>query len=173
MKNRHTWLLVASTLPACAPGSGGALAALTLNEVMVHNTSTLQDASGAWPDWIEIRNDSGRDVPIALSWITDDHADPLKHMFPEDAPAVPARGYLVVFADEDVEQGPLHLSFALDAQGGEDVALFGPVDDDLPEIDALIEVPAAEPDVSYARNPEGSDEWSLTATPTPGAANTP
>lgn len=173
MKNRHTRLVVLWAA-ACADGvDGGVLdpthEGLVINELMAHNTATLQDATGAWPDWIELYNPTRRNISLSGAFLTDEHADPFQHYFSADAPVIAAGGFSILFADEDVEQGPAHLAFAIDSDGGEDVALFGSVSEGLPTIDAVFDLPPMDPDHAYARAEDGT--WGLTDTPTPGEEN--
>jgi Lamin Tail Domain len=166
MKNPHTLFVAAGLAAGCSSAAGEG--PLVINEVASHNLTTLQDASGAYPDWIELHNRGGSAARLAGRWISDDATDPLGYRFPDDAPEVGRGEYLVVFADEDTEQGPLHLSFALDSGGGEDVVLFGPVEDDMPVLDEVLALPALDADQSFARTADG---WITTAEPTPGEPN--
>ncbi len=73
--------------------------------------------------------------------------------------------FVLVWADNDEDQGPLHADFKL-ASNGETVTLLnleGTIEDE-------ILVPALGVDQSYAR--EGtSDVWNITGSPTPSSAN--
>jgi len=79
---------------------------------------------------------------------------------------VPADGVVVLFADGDVDQGPLHLPFKLSA-AGEGVYLSDP---DLKLIDA-VEFGPADADTSYARLPDGTGSWHWCVPGTPGQLN--
>ena len=100
---------------------------LYVNEFMASNGSTALEPDGDvpidedWtPDWIELYNPSG--VPLDLSGfsITDDLSEPALHVL--EGVALPARGYLLLYADGQPELGPRHLPFKLSA-GGESLTL--------------------------------------------------
>jgi hypothetical protein len=145
------------------------LAQVYINEVQSANLSTLQDEVGAYPDWIELWNAEDAEADISGWWITDDIADVFKWQFPAGT-VLPAGGYLVLYADEDQEEGPLHVNFALAAAGGENVGLYGPNLMDNPLVDSTGEMLPLQDDWSLARQPDG-EALVVDDTPTPGAAN--
>ena len=147
-------------------GTGGS-GELFVNELMSSNASTVQDELGAYPDWVEIYNPGDTAVNLGGWTITDSLDEPDKHELSGDL-EVPAGGWLVLFADDDEEEGPAHLNFNLSA-AGEELGLYDPDGDPVDRLtfDAL----AA--DISVARVPDGSDTWQVTDSPTPGASNTP
>ncbi len=142
-----------------------------VNEVMAQNSSTLEDETGAFPDWIELYNAGSEDVDLEGYWLTDDVQNVFKWRFPPDAAVIEAGGYLVVFCDQDTADGPLHASFELGGLDGEDVALFGENVDDNPLIDKIEDMALARPDTSVARMPDGGPTISEDGTATPGASN--
>jgi hypothetical protein len=145
------------------------LADIYINEFMASNTMTHQDASGAYPDWVELYNASSVDAAIGGWWLTDDNDDIFKWQIPDDV-VVPAGGYIVIFCDGDTDQGSLHANFNLDA-AGEDLGLYGPNVRDNPVIDAIDDYGQQLSDVSLARSPDGSPTFVADDTPTPGASN--
>jgi hypothetical protein len=174
--------------PECAEGDGGASdgggadgggadgggadgggaeewPALVINEFMASNTATIADESGAFPDWIELYNPTGRVVSLEGWTISDDLAEPGKHAF-DASLAVPAGGYLLLWADNDVLDGYEHLGFAL-AASGEAIGLYAP---DGTEQDSVVFGQQLS-DHSAARVPDGSSTWLITETPTPGWSN--
>jgi hypothetical protein len=95
-----------------------------LNEVQAVNTVTLRDEDGEYQDWIEIYNRDS--VPGSLNgwFLTDNAGLPTQWRFPDVA--VPANGYLIVFAsgkDRTNVTGRLHSNFNLRREG-EYVALL-------------------------------------------------
>lgn len=144
-------------------GSGGD-GYVTINEFMASNGSTLEDDSGAFPDWIELHNGWSEDVDLSGWTISDDLDEPDKHELPGILLA--PGDYLLLFADGDTDQGSEHLSFSLDADG-EAIGIYNaegqPVD--------RLTYEAQATDVSAARTPDGSTEWILTDAPTPGESN--
>ena len=107
-------------------------------------------------------------VPLGGLYLSDNPDNPTKFAI-TDTLTLGAGQYLVFFADEDQEQGPLHTNFKLN-KDGETVALYGA--QGTVEIDRVDwdEVPSA---ASYGRIPNGAD-WPGTVIfcPTPGAPNT-
>lgn len=160
---------ILSLIPACAGGDTEAATSdvgLFINEFVAANATGLQDEGGAFPDWIEVWNSTDETVELTGWTLTDDLTEPTKWAF-ADASRIEAGGYVVVMADGDTLEGPLHASFRLDAEVGEDVGLFDP---DGASADALTYEPQRG-DTSQARTPDGSDDWEPDPTPTPGAAN--
>ena len=148
---------------------GTELPEVFINEFMASNTSTWPDESGAFPDWIELYNASDVEADLSGWWVTDDNDDIFKHRL-ADGVVIPAGGFLVLFADGDVDEGPLHLGFSL-AAIGEDIGLYGPNALDNPVIDKLDDFGQQVPDVSIAASPDGSRNFVVAETPTPGASN--
>ena len=75
--------------------------------------------------------------------------------------------HILIWADSDDDQGPLHAGFRLNG-GGESVGLFA--SDGSTLIDAL-HYDRQTDDVSYGRITDGSDTWQSFTVPTPGQAN--
>jgi len=78
-----------------------------------------------------------------------------------------AGGYLLVWCDEDQEQGALHTNFKL-STGGEFIALTS---EDGVTITDSITFGQQSADVSFGRMPDGSDQWMFLDEPSPGTAN--
>lgn len=179
-------LLVAVLLAAqvsAAPGDGPAPAApvrpagvdaaqnqfaLRVNEYMASNATGLEDPAepGEFPDWIEIYNPTNQAVSLTGLALTDNLDNPDKAPIPPGL-TIPANGYIVFFADNDPEQGPLHLDFALSGDG-EEIALY--VISTETAIDARV-FGAQQTDVSEGRHPDGGDAWKKYNVPTPGQSN--
>ncbi len=145
---------------------------LAINEFMARNTQTIRDPDdpdGSFDDWIEIHNYGSEAIDIGGFYLSDDADDPAGARIPTNAPqatTIAAGGYLLVWADNEPGQGPLHVNFALSA-GGEDVALF---DRNHRLIDSVSFGPQ-NPDESYGRLPNGSGSWRVFTSATPGSAN--
>jgi hypothetical protein len=97
---------------------------LCINEFMPANTSSVQDETSAWPDWIELHNPG--DSPVVLDgWMLSDFRyEPDKYVF-DAGTTLAAGGYLLLWADGLPDTGPDHLGFKLDEAGGE-VTLYAP-----------------------------------------------
>jgi len=145
------------------------LPAVFINELMASNASTIMDENGEYDDWFEIYNSTSDAVDLA-GWYTSDDANNLtKYQFPIGGTEaiVPANGFLLVWADNQTEQGDLHTDFALSANG-EAVILTAP---DGVSVADSISFGAQDDDISYGRQADGELPWVLFSAPTPGASN--
>lgn len=143
--------------------------ALVVNELLASNQTGILDYTGAFSDWFEIYNASDEIVDLSEYTATDDPALPQKWSFP-DGVSVPAGGYLVVFASgsgSTVDE--VHASFRL-SRAGESILLVGPARYDLPVIDQ-VDFGPQQPDISWARMPDGAADFIADPTPTPGEPN--
>ncbi len=139
---------------------------LVINEFLASNDTGITDEMGEFEDWVEIHNPGPGDVALGGLFLTDDLALTTQWAFPDTTLA--AGGYLVVWCDSDVADGPLHASFKLGASG-EDIGLFGRLAAGNAMIDAYT-FGAQSADVSEGRDPAGGG-WTFFTTPTPGAPN--
>lgn len=160
---------------AGTPGSPNSLApgvsGLFVNEILAANTQTLPDEQGEYDDWFELYNGTDDSLNIGGLCFTDDASEPCKWQaplhFPERTTIAP-HGFLLLWADGQPEQGPLHADFRLSA-GGEIVAVFQRAAADYAEVERLI-FGQQNPDVSWGRYPDGSASIAFMP-PTPGATN--
>ncbi len=137
---------------------------LYVNELMAANATTITDENGEYDDWLELFNAGHEPISVAGFTLTDDPQRPDKWVLPDTS--ITAAGFLVVWADEDGVQGPMHANFRL-SRLGEYVGLF---DASGVPLDTLGFPPQVD-DVSYGRSADGGGVWTTQATPTPGAAN--
>ena len=140
---------------------------LFLNEFMAKNNTTISDEWGEYDDWIEIYNGNPEPVAVGGLFLSDAADSPTKWKLPELQ--IPAHGHLLVWADGQPEQGPLHATFKLDASG-EYLELC--------ERDGVIALDrlsfgAQTSDQSYGRYPDGGEHWQVMVSPTPGEPNDP
>lgn len=142
---------------------------LYINEFMASNSSTIADEYGEFDDWIEIYNASDDEVDLAGYYISDDLLNITKYRIPTNSTeaTIPAKGFLLIWADNQSPQGDLHTNFGLSANG-EDVVLTAP--DGTTIIDSYTYGPQTS-DVSMGREEDGFDEWVFFTTPTPRASN--
>ena len=149
---------------------------LVINEFMADNKDFYFDEAGDDDDWLEIYNFGAEPIDMGGMYITDSFSDPAPYQIPTGMPeltTVQAGGFLVIWADGEPAEGPLHASFKLAAGGGEDLALF---DSQGLEIDSILDFgPQAEND-SYGRMPDAGVQWQFfvhnSPTPaTPGHSN--
>jgi len=123
-----------------------------INEFVANNQTGLLDDFSTHQDWIEIYNPSSTALNLGGWHLTDNASSPAKSTFPSGT-SVPAKGYLVVFADSRTPttgtnmvagpQGKLHTNFSLN-NDGEYLALTRPdnsvVDEFSPTFPAPIRV---------------------------------
>lgn len=160
--------LVTALLAGCKGGGGAdGIPALYINEFMASNTTSYDDGSGTYPDWIELYNGGDDAVTLEGLYITDDLTAPKQWALP--ALEVPPGGFLVLLADGNTMAGDDHLPFAL-SETGESIGLFMELDGEITQVDA-VSYDAQVADTSSARRPDGGDEWVQADPATPGESN--
>ncbi len=162
-------VLVSSLVFAGGSNANGHSWPVVLNELMAGNDSFVLDDRGDYDDWIELHNSGQEAIDVAGYYLSDDPANPAKWQIPASdslATTIPAHGYLLIWADEEPGQGPLHAGFKL-AAGGESVTLYDPAMALLDEV----AFGGQAPNESYARIPDGDGSWQVCASPTPGQGN--
>lgn len=147
--------------PAAPPTS------VWINEFMADNVTGATDEFGETDDWIELYNAAATDWLVGGMYLTDDLGDPTRWKLPAGT-VVPAGGHLLIWADGDLLQGPLHASFSL-SRSGEELGLFAADGQTL--VDFHHFGPQL-PDVSVGRTEDGGAYLERLGTPTPGAPNT-
>ena len=96
----------------------GGTSPIVINEIMASNTKSLRDPQKEFDDWIELHNVSDRQIDLSGMYLSDKKENPRKWTFPDNI-TLPAGGYLILWADEDVDDDPgIHLNFKL-SNGGE------------------------------------------------------
>lgn len=144
---------------------------LFINEWMASNTRTIANpVTGAYDDWFEIYNPGNQPVDISGYYLTDVITNKVKYRVPNGY-YVPARGYLVVWADNmpslnRPQLNELHVNFRL-SRNGSDIAIYAP---DGRLVDAVT-FGYQRSDVTEGRYPDGSQNIIQLIRPTPGLAN--
>lgn len=146
----------------------GATPRLFINEFMADNGSTLADEFGQFDDWIEIYNDEPAPVDMSGMFLSDTIANPTKAQIPAGV-VIPAKKFLLFWADSAPAQGPRHVNFALSASG-EAIVLTDTAANSYATIDSLSFGPQTK-NISRGRTPDGGTMGAL-ATPSPGVSNT-
>ncbi|MES2707313.1 MAG: lamin tail domain-containing protein [Verrucomicrobiota bacterium] len=149
--------------------------ALRISEWMAENTSAVTDpADGKNDDWLELHNPTEQPVDLSGWRLSDNPATPALFTVPAGW-SIPAKGFLLIWADEETAQNPaapaagnaLHAGFKL-SKDGETLRLSTP---DGREIDRVT-FGAQTADRSEGRAPEGDPAAATALTlPSPGAAN--
>jgi hypothetical protein len=151
-------------LPVAVLAQGGPL---YINEIIADNQSRPPtDVGGAFVDMLELYNDSDTEIVLgtasdATSYYLSDRLEflPTAWRFPAGRATIPAKGFLVVFCDPDLNEADceLHTSFQIDAAGNEPITLWGPQrpDGTRPVVDQVWP-PPLRADVSFGRSPDGA-----------------
>ena len=150
---------------------------ILFNEYMSSNHSTIEDPDnpGEYPDWIELYNFGSKAVDVGGCWLSDDPAIAKKFPIPAGFPdktTIPSGGFLLLWMDRDLKQGPTHFDFKLSATTSEFVGLSDPSGQPIDSLDTI----ALTADISYGRKLDGAAEWmifgpSTQTSPTPGTSN--
>jgi hypothetical protein len=154
---------------AIAIPSSGQQKTIVINEFMADNASTIADESGKFEDWIEIYNYGDEAVNIGGCYITDNYLEPKLFRLREgnDSTIIQPKSYLLLWADDDWEEGILHLEFKLSRQG-EQIAIY---DADGSTLIDSVSFQLQLPDQSFGRLPDGQPDWTDFDRPTPGSPN--
>ncbi|HAQ38752.1 MAG TPA: hypothetical protein DCX89_09620 [Saprospirales bacterium] len=137
---------------------------VVINELLAQNTSVVTDEAGDYEDWVELYNNNDFEVDLSAFYLSDKTENVSKWSFPEGT-VIPANGYLIVWADEEQEEGDLHANFKLSASG-ESVTLSDPLQN---LVDQVI-FTAQTTDMAYARVPNGTGDFRI-QNPTFNAVN--
>ncbi len=79
----------------------------------------VHEHNGGTPDWIELHNNTNADIVLSNKFYLSDDKTFLKKWHFEQDVTIPAKGYLILWADKDVHQTGIHTNFNLDADGGD------------------------------------------------------
>jgi len=140
---------------------------LFINEFMADNDSTIMDENGEYDDWIEIYNGDENAVWLGDKYLTDDLQEPDKWAMPDMT--LQSGSFVLVWADNQTEQGPLHANFKLN-KGGESIGIFDSPATGYFPLDTIVYGQQLS-DTSYGRMPDGASLWQLFIDPTPGYSN--
>lgn len=147
---------------------------LLINEFLTSNKSCLgTDDAGDCDDWIELYNSGKEAVSLKEISCSDDSANLYKYTFPDTSLAPGA--FIVLWADDEPEEGALHAPFKLSSENGDEIILTGTRGKVLDRIQFFPHSgnPIARvPDASYGREFDGSENWVQLFSPSPGAKNT-
>ena len=137
---------------------------LFINEFLALNDNVNFDEASEYDDWLELYNASSQAIDLTGLYLSDDEDDPAQWQFPPVY--ISPFSYLLIWCDDDTEQGPLHANFKLSGDG-EDIILSA--SDGITLID-VVSFNEQQSDVSYGRSPDAADYWDF-MTPTPDAPN--
>jgi lamin tail-like protein len=143
--------------------------ALVINEYMSHNDLAWAGPNNDFPDWIELYNGSAETIDVGGMYVTDDLGDLTLSMIGDSNPELTTLApgeFLVLIADDDSSNGPLHLDLKL--SDNEDFAL---VDTDGSTILDQRNTVVVPDDQSEGRVPDGTDIWEYLNPASPGGPN--
>ena len=155
-----------------APNVRDLLSGIFVNELVSKYGTLYPDELGNYSDWIEVYNANSFPVYLNGLYISDDFQDQQAFYFERDNPddlRVAPNGFLVLFADANSNLGSRHLNFQLLSSGEE--VMIGQMRDNVYSIIDQIEFGPLARDQSYGRNPDGSANFQIFDSPTPGAPN--
>lgn len=136
-----------------------------INELLSLNTLINVDEVGDYDAWVELYNPNTHTVDLGGWFLSDDPLTPTKWMIPEGT-ALCGQSWLLIWADNEPGEGPLHATFGLLPSGG--TIIFADPDGLVLESLAYPAIPA---DRSYGRIPDGAEHLQVLSTVTPGAGN--
>jgi len=145
------------------------LNALVINEFMSHNDLAWAGPNNDYPDWIELYNGSDETIDVGGMYLTDKMDDLTLSMIGDNVPELTTLApgdFLVLVADGNPQNGPLHLDFKL--SDNEDFAL---VDIDGSTIIDQHNSGVIPDDMSEGRVPDGYSNWEVLDPSTPGTSN--
>jgi len=160
------------TTPTPGESNEPGITRLFINEFLASNQTDTPDEFGQQDDWFEIYNDNTTPVNIGGLYVTDNLTLLTKYQIPTTnavATTIPAKGFLLLWADEETTQGPLHVGIKL-GNGGEQLGLVQYSGTTTRIIDSLtFGVQTA--NISRGRLPNGGSTFVNFTTTTPGASN--
>lgn len=171
---RHLSFVVSILVPlVCALNiASGAGPSLSLNEVMAANGASVKDPQGEYDDWVELYNGTGASIDAGGLYLTDDPQSPTKWRIPtgnKNLTTIRAKGFLVIWMDDETADPGLHANFKLNADG-DALYLFGA--DGKTLLDS-VEFGRQIPNLSYGRYPDATGDWQFLLAATPGNSNAP
>lgn len=140
-----------------------------INEVMSANASAVQDNYGDYDDWVEIYNPGNDTLNLAGYYMTDHLVLPTRFSFlpGNDSTKIPPHGHLLVWMDDDTEQGILHAPFKLNSSG-DFIALIAPDGETIIDSVSFGSLPI---NTSYGRRHDGADTYIVFTISTPASEN--
>ncbi|MGB6035659.1 MAG: lamin tail domain-containing protein [Cryomorphaceae bacterium] len=143
-------LLANSTSAQCEPFFGK----LVINEVLPGNDNSGTDEFGENDDWVEIYNASDEAINLEGFFLSDNDGNETKFVFPNFELA--ANDVVVVWCDDQPEQGDFHAAFRLSG-AGEEVGLYDP---DTLTLD-YVRYGSVPDDISVGRFPNGRGPFGI------------
>ncbi len=160
------------TTPTPGQSNEPGITGLFINEFLASNQTDIVDEFGQHDDWFEIYNNNNTPVNIGGLYVTDNLTMLTKYQIPNTNPAattIPAKGFLLLWADEETTQGVMHAGIKL-GNSGEQLGLVQVSGTTTRIIDSLSFGPQTA-NISRGRLPNGGNTFVPFTTTTPGASN--
>jgi spore coat protein CotH len=153
----HEYHSLNVTMPYAAIGN------VLINEVLASNSNYGHDSNDESDDWIELYNTTNTGIDLSGLYLSDDPLNKMKWSFPIGT-AINANDYLIIWADNDIEQSGLHTNFKLSSLGDNIILSNGAI-----SFDQIVLGPQTT-DISYSRCPDGGVNF-IFGIPTFNASN--
>jgi hypothetical protein len=163
--NNHASLL--PCLPATYTFHSSTDPQLFINELIGDNDTTIADEYGEYDNWAEIYNGDTIAVFLGDKYLSDNLSNPNKWKLP-DVTMQPGT-FILIWCDNQPEQGPFHASFKLNDEG-EELGIFDNETTGYYLIDS-VSWGMQTIDISYGRQTDGGMPWVFFTVPTPGYSN--
>ncbi|NJN77873.1 MAG: lamin tail domain-containing protein, partial [Saprospiraceae bacterium] len=128
---------------------------LVINEFMASNETSYSDEFGEFDDWIEIYNADENSVNLSDLFLSDNPNIPNKWQLPNIV--LQPDNYLIIWADEDGNQGERHANFKL-SKSGETLGIYSNETNGFAPLN-VVNYPAQTTDISYGRIPNGTGDF--------------
>jgi len=90
---------------------------IVFNEIMTQNSSTCTDQDGEYDGWIELYNTTCENQNLKNLFLSDDPTVLTKWTIPDTT--ITAKGYLIIWGDNNISQTGLHTNFTLPENNGQ------------------------------------------------------
>jgi hypothetical protein len=139
---------------------------LRINELLAINNTINMDEANEFDDWVELYNPSDEALNLSGLYLSDDLENLTQWQFTDTAIVISAGGHVLIWCDNNQEQGSLHTNFKLNSIG--ETLVLTHLDGTT--IIDQISFDSQTTDLSYGRISDGGNEWAFLV-PTPGYSN--
>jgi spore coat protein H len=140
---------------------------LRINEFMASNDTTIANEYGDYSDWIEIYNADNIPHFLGNKYLTDNLSDRNKWKMPDIY--LPAKSFVLFWADNDADKGVYHTNFKLSASG-EEIGIYDADNTGFVKLDS-VKYGVQKTDISQGRYKDGENQWRFYTIATPGYSN--
>lgn len=159
MNKKIIGIFIAFVVSSCVSIYAQSPTSLRINEILVVNHENFQDDYGVHSAWIEIFNTSYGSVNIGGCYLTNDENNPTKYPIPKGdiQTIIKPRQHALFWADGKPSRGTFHVSFTLDPDKENYIALY---DSNGKTLIDEVRIPAGQiADHSWARLEDGHSQW--------------